>query len=139
MGKGAANGRPYGRKNSLPFLYSLSSENFTVPFQKETGFKRVETLVSTLLPSRRDGANRSRRPQTAKSPLRFSENLPARTGRIANATRVPHKPVQKRRCPDRVNRLRGSGAQPSLCRKMGVQKISDKNKTGSDKTEPALL
>lgn len=47
--------RSYGSKNPLPFLYSLSSENFAVPSQKETGFKRVETLVSTLLPSRRDG------------------------------------------------------------------------------------
>ena len=71
------------------------------------------------------------------SPLRFSENLPARTGRIANATRVPHKPVQKRRCPDRVNRLRGSGVQPSLCRKMGAQKISDKTKQA--RIKPSLL
>ena len=130
-------GPPLRKKNPLPFLYSLSSANFAVLSQKETGFKRVETLVSTLLPSRRDGANRSRRPQTAKSPLRFSENLPARTGRIANATRVPHKPVQKRRCPDRVNRLRGSGAQPSLCRKMGAQKISDKTKQA--RIKPSLL
>ena len=35
---------PYGRKNPLPFLYSLSSENFAVLFQRETGVKRVETV-----------------------------------------------------------------------------------------------
>ena len=31
------------KKNPLPFLYSLSSENFAVLFQRETGVKRVET------------------------------------------------------------------------------------------------
>ena len=41
---------PYGRKNPLPFPYSLSSANFAVQSQKETGFIRVETLVSTLMP-----------------------------------------------------------------------------------------
>jgi len=31
------------------------------------------------------------------------------------------------------------GPAKSLPKKMGAQKISDKNKAGSDKTEPALL
>lgn len=38
------------RKNPLPFPNSLSYANFAVLSQKETGFIRVETLVSTLMP-----------------------------------------------------------------------------------------
>ena len=38
-----AHGAPLRQKNPLPFLYSLSSENFAVLFQRETGVKRVET------------------------------------------------------------------------------------------------
>ena len=38
------------KKNPLPFPNSLSYANFAVLSQKETGFIRVETLVSTLMP-----------------------------------------------------------------------------------------
>ena len=38
--------RPYGRKNPLPFLYSLSSANFAVLSQRERGEnQRVKTAV----------------------------------------------------------------------------------------------
>ena len=46
-------GRPTAvlrKKNPLPFPHSLSSANFAVLSQKETGFTRVETLVSILVP-----------------------------------------------------------------------------------------
>ena len=45
---------PYGRKNSLPFPYSLSSANFAVPSQgKGVIHKRVENRrLSTLLCAR---------------------------------------------------------------------------------------
>ena len=44
--------RPYGRKNPLPFLYSLSSANFAVLSQRERGEnQRVETAgVYPLVP-----------------------------------------------------------------------------------------
>ena len=41
--------RPYGSKNPLPFLYSLSSLIAAVLNRKGVIHKRVETLVSTLL------------------------------------------------------------------------------------------
>ena len=71
---------PYGRKNPLPFLYSLSSPITTVPSKgKGEIYKRVENRrLSTLLCARAASAQRSRRPQAAHSPLRFSEKRPAR-------------------------------------------------------------
>ena len=45
------------KKNPLPFLYSLSSENFAVLFQRETGVKRVETVGVYPLAHRRGTAN----------------------------------------------------------------------------------
>ena len=62
--------------------------------QKEVGVKRVETLVSTLLPRR--GGGESPRSAERNSPLRFS----------------------KKDCrPDRVNRPRGSSTPLGRCRK----------------------
>ena len=99
MGKGAANGRPYGRKNPLPFpifaavaALRFSPDHLTRERQefKEEG----KPQVSLPFYPRRGRGNLTRSAERS-SPLRFSENLPARTGRIANATRVPHKPVQK--------------------------------------------
>ena len=61
---------PYGRKNPLPFPLFRSGHMSAICArlsQKEVGVKRVETLVSTLLPRR--GARRI-------PPLRFSENPP---------------------------------------------------------------
>ena len=68
--------RPYGRKNPLPFPYSLSSANFAVLSQKETGFKRVETLVSILLPTAVGTAN-SCAPQSATLHLIKTQKNPA--------------------------------------------------------------
>ena len=68
--------RPYGRKNPLPFPYSLSSANFAVLSQKETGFKRVETLVSILLPTAVGTAN-SCAPQSATLRLIKAQKNPA--------------------------------------------------------------
>ena len=81
---------PYGRKNPLPFLYSLSSPITTVPSKgKGEIYKRVENRrLSTLLYARAAsahspprGAANPRRPQTANPPLRFSGKLSARKGR----------------------------------------------------------
>ena len=107
--------------------------------QKEVGVKRVETLVSTLLP-RRGARRRSRRPQTAnplaevqrKTPRPLGANTPTavRVPRSAGAEKGCHpeganpltqfahpaQPVQKRSRPERVNRLRGSGPPFTLCR-----------------------
>ena len=69
--------RPYGRKNPLPFPYSLSSANFAVLSQKETGFKRVETLVSILLPTAVGTAN-SCAPQSATLRLIKTQKIPQR-------------------------------------------------------------
>ena len=65
----------------------------------------LPTAVGTASPPRR-APRRSRRPQTANPPLRFSEKLPARKGR----TRLrqfahPGFPVQKRSRPVRANTL----------------------------------
>ena len=61
---------------------------------KEVGVKRVETLVSTLLPRR--GGGESPRSAERNSPLMFS----------------------KKDCrPDRVNRPRGSSTPLGRCRK----------------------
>ena len=66
------------------------------------------------------GAARSRRPQTANPPLRFSGKLPARKGR----TRLRHFahpgfPVQKRSRPERANTL-----TQFVCPAQPVQKTS---------------
>ena len=67
------------------------------------------------------GAARSRRPQTANPPLRFSEKLPARKGRTRLRQFVcPGFPVQKRSRPVRANtpaavrvpRLSGAEKEP---------------------------
>ena len=86
--------------------------------QKEVGVKRVETLVSTLLPrrgARHAPAARRRR----NSPLRFSEKTLRPSG--ANppaAVRVPRSAGAEKDCrPERMNRLRGSTAPESRCRK----------------------
>ena len=57
--------------------YSLSSANFAVLSQKETGFKRVETLVSILLPTAVGTAN-SCAPQSATLRLIKAQKIPQR-------------------------------------------------------------
>ena len=65
---------PYGRKNPLPFPYSLSSANFTVPSQgKGVIHKRVENRrLSTLLCAR--AASAQFRSPRRRNPLK-KENL----------------------------------------------------------------
>ena len=67
------------------------------------------------------GAARSRRPQTANPPLRFSGKLPARKGRTRlRQFECPVGSVQKRSCPERANppaavrvpRLSGAEKEP---------------------------
>ena len=66
------------------------------------------------------GAARSRRPQTANPPLRFSEKLPARKGRTRLRQFVcPGFPVQKRSRPERANTL-----TQFVCPAQPVQKTS---------------
>ena len=82
---------PYGRKNPLPFPLFRSGHMSAICArlsQKEVGVKRVETLVSTLLPRR--GARRI-------PSLRFSEKPPARQGRTRLRQFVsPAQPVLKK-------------------------------------------
>ena len=63
----------------------------------------LSTAVGTASSPRR-APRRSRRPQTANPPLRFSEKLSARKGRTRLRQFVcPNQPVQKRRRPERAN------------------------------------
>ena len=133
---------PYGRKILCrsPFFEAVTALRFSPDYltRERQEFKEEgKPQVSLPFCPRRGRGSLTRSAERSFS-LRFSENLPARTGRIANATRVPHKPVQKRRCPDRVNRLRGSGAQPSLCRKNGCSK-KFQTKTKQARIKPNLL
>ena len=66
--------------------------------------RKTAGCPSFLPPPR--GAARSRRPQTANPPLRFSGKLPARKGRTRLRQFVcPGFPVQKRSRPERANTL----------------------------------
>ena len=58
------------------------------------GHKRVET-AGTLLCARAASAQRSRRPQAAHSPLRFSEKRPARSGEPPARLVPPHNRCRK--------------------------------------------
>ena len=63
----------------------------------------LPTAVGTA-PSPPRGAARSRRPQTANPPLRFSEKLPARQGRTRlRRFACPAQPMQKRSRPSGTN------------------------------------
>ena len=109
----------HGRKNPLPFPYFRSGHMSVIcarlGSKGKVGVQRgrktagcpsfLPTAVGTASPPRR-APRRSRRPQTANPPLRFSENLPARKGR----TRLrqfahPAGSVQKRSRPVRANTL----------------------------------
>ena len=70
------------------------------------------------MPPRR-APRRSRRPQTANPPLRFSEKLPARQGRTCLRQFVcPGQPVQQKKSPVRVEPACGSSCAPlRRCRK----------------------
>ena len=88
-------GRPTAvlrKKNPLPFPHSLSSANFAVLSQKETGFKRVETLVSILLPTAVGTAN-SCAPQSATLCLIQAKNSPPRQGEPPVRFKCPGYPV----------------------------------------------
>ena len=79
----------------------------------------LPTAVGTASPPRR-APRRSRRPQTANPPLRFSEKLPARKGRTRLRQFVcPGFPVQKRSRPERANTL-----TQFVCPAQPVQKTS---------------
>ena len=80
--------------------------------------RKTAGCPSFLPPPR--GAARSRRPQTANPPLRFSEKLPARKGRTRLRQFVcPGFPVQKRSRPERANTL-----TQFVCPAQPVQKTS---------------
>ena len=83
---------------------------------KRKGNRRCPFLFA---PPRR-APRRSRRPQTANPPLRFSEKLPARKGRTRLRQFVcPGFPVQKRSRPVRANTL-----TQFACSAQPVQKTS---------------
>ena len=80
--------------------------------------RKTAGCPSFLPPPR--GAARSRRPQTANPPLRFSGKLPARKGRTRLRQFVcPGFPVQKRSRPVRANTL-----TQFVCPGQPVQKTS---------------
>ena len=93
---------PYGRKNPLPFPYFRSGHMSAICArlsQKEVGVKRVETLVSTLLPRR--GARHAPAVRRRRIPsLRFSEKTPRPLGaNTLTQFEYPAQPVQKRLPP----------------------------------------
>ena len=77
---------------ALPSMRLLAKE---LRISVITTKRAYEELEREGLITSQTGRGNLTRSAERSSPLRFSENLPARTGRIANATRVPHKPVQK--------------------------------------------
>ena len=68
---------PYGRKNPLPFLYSLSSPITTVPSKgKGEIYKRVENRrLSTLLYARAASAHSPPRGQKGRDTCGFPSSL----------------------------------------------------------------
>ena len=105
---------PYGRKNPLPFPYSLSSANFAVPSQgKGVIHKRVENRrLSTLLCARAASAQIPRRGARHIPAVRrrriFSLNLSEKPPALKEANTLtqfeyPAQPVLKKNCrPDRT-------------------------------------
>ena len=93
---------PYGRKNPLPFPYSLSSANFAVPSQgKGVIHKRVENRrLSTLLCARGAQPQRPRRPQAAPLPAEVQRKTPRPLGTNTLTQFVsPAQPMLKRLPP----------------------------------------
>ena len=89
--------RPQQRKNPLPYSFSQRSHIGNLRQIRKQGkgrsSKRKENRRLSFPPR---GAARSRRPQTANPPLRFSGKLPARKGRTRLRQFVcPAQPVQK--------------------------------------------
>ena len=100
--------RPYGRKNPLPFLYSLSSANFAVLSQRERGDSQEggnRRCLPSCAPARRQrplprGAARSRRPQTANPPAEVQRKTPRPLGtNTLTQFEYPAQPVQRKRLP----------------------------------------
>ena len=115
---------PYGRKNPLPFPFSQRSHVGNLRQtnkQKEVGVKRVETLVSTLLP--RSGARHVPAVRRRRiSSLNLSEKPPARQGRTRQRQFAPPaQPVPKKTAarkgantPAAVRAPRSVGAEKRL-------------------------
>ena len=77
----------------------------------------LPTAVGTASPPRR-APRRSRRPQTANPPLRFSENFPPGKGEPAcGSSRTPLGRCRKGAAPSGRTRLRSSYAPLTRCRK----------------------
>ena len=75
--------------------------------------RKTAGCPSSLPPPR--ARRRSRRPQTANPPLRFSEKLPARQGRTRlRSSSTPVSRCRKRSCPDRANTLAQFGLSQSV-------------------------
>ena len=95
---------PYGRKTPLPFPLFQSGHMSAICARLSKGKVGVQRGRKTagcpsFLPPPR-GAARSRRPQTANPPLRFSGKLPARKGRTRLRQFVcPGCPVQRKEPP----------------------------------------
>ena len=114
---------PLRKKNSSavpPFRSGHMSAICARLSQKEVGVKRVETLVSTLLP-RRGARRRSRRPQTAnplaevqRPPRPLGANTPAavRVLRSAGAEKGCHPEGANTPAAVRVPRTAGAEKEP---------------------------
>ena len=94
---------PYGRKNPLPFPLFRSGHMSAICArlsQKEVGVKRVETLVSTLLPRR--GARRIPALRRAQLPAEVQRKTlrPLGTNTLTQFAH-PAQPVQKKSRPVR--------------------------------------
>ena len=69
--------------------------------QKEVGVKRVETLVSTLLPSPRGAARSRRRRRRTPAEVQRKNSRPSGANRLRGSC-APDNRCRKRCCPDRA-------------------------------------
>ena len=113
---------PYFRSGRRSLIFARLSNKGKVGVQRGRETAGVPSFLPTAVgtassPPR--GAARSRRPQTANPPLRFSEKLPARQGRTRlRQFECPAQSVQKRSRPIRGEHASGSSCTPlSRCRK----------------------
>ena len=84
-----------------PFRSGRISAICARPSQKEVGVKRVETLVSTLLPPPRGAARSRRRRRRTPAEVQRKTHRPLGANRLRGSC-APDNRCRKRCCPDRA-------------------------------------
>ena len=84
-----------------PFRSGHMSVSCARPSQKEVGVKRVETLVSTLLPPPRGAARSRRRRRRTPAEVQRKTHRPLGANRLRGSC-APDNRCRKRCCPDRA-------------------------------------